>query len=182
MCTNIHTHTTHVFPHTHSHGHMNTQHAYILKEKKSFEGLNVQLRQDYLDEPEFSPQQRRFEDVNSLAHWLVRRMPLYQQEQSILSECRHRTIFLTGLPLAGSYAVLHPLSTVTKYRTLTTAVSCLTQDLGFRNLEEVWLEILVLELLGPGSQDSRRAHSHQKMDLESWQIQTYPKMACSHSR
>lgn len=97
----------------------------------------MQLRQNYLDEPEFSPQQRRFEDVNSLAHWLVRRMPLYQQEQSILSECRHRTIFLTGLPLAGSYAVLHPLSTVMKYRTLTTAVSCLTQDLSLRNLEEV---------------------------------------------
>lgn len=119
--------------------------------------------------------------MNSL-YWLVRRVPLYQQEQRILSECRHRTISLTGPPLAGSYAALHPLSTVTKYRALTTAVSCLSQDLGFRNLEEVWLEILVLELLGGSSQDSSRAHSHQKMYLESWQIQTYPKMVCSNNR
>lgn len=81
-----------------------------------------------------------------------------------------------------THYLLHHYYCITKYRTLTTAVSCLTQDLGFRNLEEVWLEILVLELLGPGSQDSSRAQRHQKMDLESWQIQTYPKMACSHSR
>lgn len=109
MCTNIHTHHTRVPTCTLTWAHEYTTCIHT-ERKKSFEGLNVHLRQDKLDEHEFSPQQRRFEDVNSLAHWLVRRMPLYQQEQSILSECRHRTTFLTGLPLAGSYAVLHPLS------------------------------------------------------------------------
>lgn len=64
-----------------------------------------------------------------------------------------------------THYLLHHYYCITKYRTLTTAVSCLTQDLGFRNLEEVWLEILVLELLGPGSQDSSRAQRHQKNGL-----------------
>jgi hypothetical protein len=96
---------------------------------------------------------------------MIRGVLYGQQEQSILSGYKPRSNSLTGLSLAGSCAIsIKLLSSVTKQLTTGTAISCLTQCLGLRNLGEIWLE--VLELLGNGSQNGGRACSHQKVCLE----------------
>lgn len=131
--------------------------------------------------PEFNSQHRGWRNaarvVNSLAHWLIRETPLSQQEQGIFSGCKHRPIPLTGLSLAGSCAVLYPLSSSVK--TQATYYSNLLSHTVPGLLGEIWLEVQVLELWEVAV---RMVVGPVVIRKHVWSWQPHPKTAHSHKR